>query len=223
MNNEFNEKTYSKKMPVDGVDFFRFNFILSNIEDNNKDILDLGCWDGSYAKRYSKTTNKVYGIESSITAARKAKENGIMVEHGYFPSSNLFPDRKFDYIIAGEIIEHVFDTDLFLNSIKDKLKDDGLLIITTPNVASLPRRILLLLGINPILDFRAIDNVAGHIRYFTFKNLKMLLEENGFKVTKQKSDVLNFNNKGTFYSRFVPKFHKEFGRSIMMCAKKISN
>ena len=94
MNNEFNEKIYYKKMPVDGIDFFRFNFILSNIEDDNKDILDLGCWDGSYAKRYAKKTNRIYGIESSITAVKKAKKNGVMVRHGYFPDNNVFPDKK---------------------------------------------------------------------------------------------------------------------------------
>jgi 2-polyprenyl-3-methyl-5-hydroxy-6-metoxy-1,4-benzoquinol methylase len=221
MNNNFNEKQYSQKMPLKDNDKIRIDFILSNIKDDNCEILDLGCWDGSYAKLYFKKTNKVYGIESSATSAEKAKEKGIIVEQGFFPDDNLFINKKFDYIVAGEIIEHVFDTDAFLEAINKRLKEGGTLIITTPNVASLPRRFLLLLGINPMLDFRSRGEVAGHIRYFTFKDLKNLLEKNNFKIISEKSDVLSFDNKGIFYSKLIPKLHKEFGRTIMMSAKKL--
>jgi len=42
---------------------------------------------------------------------------------------------------------------LFLEKIYKKLKKNGKLIITTPNSASLPRRILLLFGKNPLLEY----------------------------------------------------------------------
>jgi 2-polyprenyl-3-methyl-5-hydroxy-6-metoxy-1,4-benzoquinol methylase len=173
------------------------------------------------AVRYKKETNTVYGIEASSVSAERAKKLGIIVEQGDFMVDNFFENIQFDIVVAGEIIEHVFDTDALLQTIHKKLKDGGKLVITTPNVASLPRRILLLLGINPILDFRAIGNVAGHIRYFTFKTLKKMLNDNNFNIIKEESDILNFNNKGTFYSSLIPKFHKEFGKTIMIYAKKI--
>lgn len=221
MNNEFNERRYAQIMPTDGGDKFRIDFILKNIPDNNLKILDLGCWDGSYAIRYKKDTNMIYGVEASSTSAERAKKIGIIVEQGDFMVDNFFENIQFDIVVAGEIIEHVFDTDAFLQKISKKLKEGGKLIITTPNVASLPRRILLLLGISPILDFRAIGNVAGHIRYFTFKTLKELLNDNNFGIIKAESDILNFNNHGTLYSSLIPKFYKEFGRTIMVCAKKM--
>jgi 2-polyprenyl-3-methyl-5-hydroxy-6-metoxy-1,4-benzoquinol methylase len=222
MFNDFNEKRYSKKMPVDGVDKPRVKFILKNIEDNNLKVLDLGCWDGSYASRYKKKTNTVYGIESSVTAAEKARKKGVVVEQGDFMEKDFFKKLKFDVIVAGEIIEHVFDTDLFLQKIRRLLKDDGLLIITTPNVASLPRRILLMFGINPVIEYRVQVNVtAGHIRYFTFSNMFQLLAENKFSVEVSKSDVLNFNNQGTLYTALIPKLYKRFGRAIMVVARKL--
>jgi 2-polyprenyl-3-methyl-5-hydroxy-6-metoxy-1,4-benzoquinol methylase len=220
---EYNQATYSKKMPVDGVDSSRINFILENIPDSNLKILDIGCWDGSYAVRYKKKTNIIYGIESSLDACKKALKKGIITKQGDFMEKNFFNNIKFDVVVAGEIIEHVFDTDLFLQIIRNSLKDNGILILTTPNVVSLPRRILMLLGINPMLENRTIINeTAGHIRYFTFSDMYKLLRENNFTLIKSKSDVVNFNNNGTFYSTKIPKIYKQFGRSILIVAKKNS-
>ena len=114
MNNNFNEKNYSRKMPIDGADKSRIDFILRNIPDNNLKILDLGCWDGSYAVRYRKKTNTIYGIEASSTSAKRAQEKDIITEQGDFIDNNFFEKIKFDIVVAGEIIEHIFDTDLFL-------------------------------------------------------------------------------------------------------------
>jgi len=197
-------------------DKVRLKFILKNIEDKNLDILDIGCWDGSYAFRYKKSSNKIYGIESSKTAAKKAEKKGIIVEQGYFPEDNLFKNKKFDIIVAGEIIEHVFDTEKFLTTIKGKLKENGKLILTTPNIASLPRRVLLLLGINPMIEYRA---EVGHIRYFTFSNLRNMLKELGFEIVKESSDVINFSGDGKFYDTNLVKIHKEWGRSILIVCK----
>ena len=208
-------------MPVDGVDSIRIKFILKHIPDNKLNILDLGCWDGSYAIRYKKRTNVVYGVESSKTAARKAKQRGILVSQGNFMEMNLKYKNFFDIVVAGEFIEHVFDTDLFLQKIRKLLKPNGKLILTTPNVASLPRRLLLLLGINPHLENRIIPGVSpGHIRYFTFTNIDDILRDNKFRVLNSESDVLNFNNRGTLYSSLIPKMYKKIGRQILVFAEK---
>lgn len=219
--NDFNEKRYSVAMPVDGVDKPRVDFIMKHIPDAKLKVLDLGCWDGSYASRYKKKTNKVYGVESSVTAAKKAAKKGIKVEQGDFMEITPFPKEKFDIVVAGEIIEHVFDTDLFIKKISDMLTKGGKIIITTPNVASLPRRVMLMLGKNPVLENRVVPDVtAGHIRYFTFPELHKLLEDHGFKVTHSRSDVVNFNNQGTMFSTTIPRLYKRFGRAIMLVGEK---
>jgi 2-polyprenyl-3-methyl-5-hydroxy-6-metoxy-1,4-benzoquinol methylase len=219
--NSYNENRYSKKMPTDGKDKARIDFIINNIPDNHLRILDVGCWDGSYAIRYKKKTNIVYGIESSQTAANKAKKRGIIAVQGDFMDKKYFSNKQFDVVVAGEVIEHVFDTDLFIQITRDLLKLNGLLILTTPNVASLPRRVLLLLGINPILENRTlIDQSAGHIRYFTFKDMYRLLDDHNFQIIKSASDILNFTNSGSIQSTLIPKIYKRFGRSIMILARK---
>lgn len=208
-------------MPTDGPDKTRIEFILKHIPDSNLKILDIGCWDGSYAIRYKKSTNTVYGVEASATAEKRAREKGVVTKYGNFMENKFFDGMQFDVVVAGEIIEHVFDTDLFLQKIHGLLKPHGQLILTTPNVASLPRRILLLLGKNPLLDNRIVKDTAGHIRYFTFKGVYELLKDNGFEVVKAESDILNFNNHGTLYSTLIPKLYKNFGKTILIVARKI--
>ena len=52
--------------------------------------------------------------------------------------SNGLPwqNEYFDAIFAGEIIEHIIDTDFFLDEINRVLNDKGQVVLTTPNAAS---------------------------------------------------------------------------------------
>lgn len=62
-------------------------------------------------------------------------------------------NNSFDIIIAGNIIEHIIDTDAILAKIYDFLKPSGSLLLTTPNITLLDRRVILLIGINPFIEF----------------------------------------------------------------------
>ncbi|MFA5102772.1 MAG: class I SAM-dependent methyltransferase [Candidatus Thermoplasmatota archaeon] len=220
MDNQFNEQTYSKEMPTIRVEETRIKFILDGIPDAGLKILDLGCWDGSYAQRYKKTTNMVYGIESSVSSARRAETKGIIVQQGDYMEKEFFAGEKFDIVVAGEIIEHVFDTDVFLEKIKNNLKSKGRIIITTPNVASLPRRMLMLMGVNPLLENRNIPKVSvGHIRYFTFSDMYTLLKDHNCTIIRSASDVLNLNNTGTLFDTHIPKLFKTLGKTILIEAE----
>jgi len=56
------------------------------------------------------------------------------------------------------------------------LKHGGILILTTPNIASLFRRLRLLLGIQPTYHY--------HVREYTMREVVSLLREAGFEITK---------------------------------------
>lgn len=223
MNKKFNTSCYLHNRTIDSADKVRLNFILSNIPDNNLEIFDVGCCDGSFTKHFKKNTNKAYGIDISKHAVNKAKRKGIIVKEGDFLEKDYFKNIKFDIIVAGETIEHIFDTDLFLKKIYTKLKKNGTLIITTPNSSSLPRRILLLFGKNPFLEYssKKEHGGVGHIRYFNFDNMHKILENNKFKIIKSESDALKLNSSGSLYSTFIARIYKRFGRTIMITAKKI--
>ena len=174
MDKNFNSFRYSFDLPINDSEKIRINKLLKLI-GSGKNVLDLGCWDGSISEIIKNNDNNVSGVEVSDVAIKKAREKGINVF-----DIDLNSDwqgsikEKYDVILAGEIIEHIFDTDKFLQNIYGALKEGGCLVLSTPNVASLGRRIFLLFGINPILETTARSNDAGHIRYFTFNNLKKI-------------------------------------------------
>ena len=69
-----------------------------------------------------------------------------------FINTNLMNDftplitDKVDTVFALEVIEHMIDTDVFLDRIHTCLKEKGLLVISTPNINNLRNRVLVPLG-----------------------------------------------------------------------------
>ena len=104
------------------------------------EILDIGClqhnldnvnsedWlHGVLCKHFS----KVVGIDIADDVL-ELRRLGYEVYKADAEDFNL--GRKFDTIVAGEIIEHLSNPGKFLECVKKHLKKGGKLIITTPNV-----------------------------------------------------------------------------------------
>jgi len=187
----------------------------------NKKVLDVGCYDGTIALRLIKNNNEVWGLDASKEAVKSAKEKGVKAFIGNLEEKFPFESETFDVIFAGEIIEHILDTESFLDEIKRVLKKDGELILTTPNTASLARRIMLLVGLNPFFEasFGFPKNAtAGHIRFYTKDLLEDFLKYKGFKVIEFTSDVVNFTPKisSTYLANIFPKI----GRGLIFKVKK---
>lgn len=95
-----------------------------------------------------------------------------------------FEDNFFDLVFAGEIIEHIIDTDMFIRDIYRVTKPGGVLIITTPNLASFENRVRILFGQYPEwVDYSLMEG-CGHVRSYTPKILARQLEKYGFKVIR---------------------------------------
>ena len=94
-------------------------------------------------------------------------------------------------------------------------------MISTPNIASLGRRLMLLFGLNPIIEVSPNEaESSGHIRYFTFKSLEKLLNKHGFKVLLKCSDKVNFNSNGSLSSGIIAKLFPKIGQSLIYLVKK---
>lgn len=185
-----------QKAMVDGSSDERMRLVLEWTGSGRR-VLDIGCNDGRESERLIRAGNEVYGIEISEDVARLAEQKGVRmsvldVEEDALP----FPDGFFDAIIACEIIEHLVDTDRFLRQVRSKLRDGGTLILSTPNLASFGRRLLLLTGRNPFVEFSLEEKVSGlepvgHLRYFVRDTLCHLLRKHRFEVHTVTSDQLN--------------------------------
>jgi 2-polyprenyl-3-methyl-5-hydroxy-6-metoxy-1,4-benzoquinol methylase len=162
-------------------------------------ILDIGCGDGTISAHLLGRNKEVAGVDISKKAIVTARKRGIDACVCNVESQDLpFKSHYFDCVIAGEIIEHLFDTDAFIDKCKRVLKKNGVLIITVPNCASLRARISLLLGRQPAwVEYRA-EGGAGHIRAYTLKALVRQLEEHKFKVEGARANVVKIPFIGSF-------------------------
>lgn len=83
--------------------------------------------------------------------------------------------KKFDTVIAGEVIEHLESPIGFIIYCKTLLKKGGRLIITTPNATGLQYLI------NPSWCVY-YEDYRGHTQAFTLEMLKRICQDEGLKV-----------------------------------------
>lgn len=151
--------------------------ILSRImkyKDSGK-LLDIGCANGFFLDQAKKKGFAVQGVELSEWAAQYAREKLQLDVFQGTLSEAAFPDGSFDVVVMLDVIEHLVDPKEMLLEIRRILKRDGILYISTPNIASFMSRILQARwwGINKY-----------HLYYFSKQTLERMLDACGFKVRK---------------------------------------
>lgn len=150
-------------------------------------ILDIGCGNGSVARRLMNEGFDIYGIDASekgITLAKKKHPDRFFLmdvtEHK-LPQD--LASKRFDTIISIEVIEHLYDPRAFILLCKSILSNNpqgGNLILTTPYHGYFKNLILALTG-KFDAHFGALWD-GGHIKFWSKKTLTKLLEEAGFKI-----------------------------------------
>lgn len=172
---------------------------------NFKKVLDVGCADGSFASKLKKEYGfDIYGLDISKNAVKLAVKNGINAKVHNSEKEFPFPNNHFDLIFTCEVIEHIYDTDFFISELKRVLGKNGILIITTPNLASLNNRVRLVFGKYPLFVPEFKVGGAGHVRAYTIPVLKNQLRQHGLKIIKYTSPNFIF----PMTSSLIPYFLK---------------
>ena len=100
-------------------------------------VLDIGCGGGLISEPISRLGAKVTGIDASeknINIAKlHSKKSGLKINYINTPPENLEADEKFDIILNLEIVEHVDNVNLYINSCYKLLKKNGLMFTATIN------------------------------------------------------------------------------------------
>jgi SAM-dependent methyltransferase len=154
-------------------------------------IVDLGLSRGLLLERFRRYRDvQLLGIEIDPAEIDHARERGleptrhfINVFDGHRMTARLpYDDASVDVVLAGEIIEHIVDSESFLREILRVLRPGGATVLSTPNVLWWKHRLHLLIGCYPdALDYRTrYGDDFGHVRAFTPDLLRDLLLEVGF-------------------------------------------
>ncbi len=197
------------------------NKTVHSIPGKDLQICDIGCGDGSLLELV-KDKGKLYGVDVSRTQLKQAVKKGIKASHCNLDMSKLpFKDGIFDAVISSEVIEHVLVPDKLLTEAKRVLKADGIFILTTPNLASFGKRLLLLFNQNPYIECSPFEpDAVGHLRYYIYPTLLKQVERFGFRLVQHTSDVINFESTGKLNSRLLARLFPTFGRTLIFVLKK---
>lgn len=161
--------------------------LISEIPIGNHRILDVGCAEGFLGEslKQSDRASEVIGIEISSKAAGKAERKLDRVISGNLDVLNRdklgLEPSSFDYIICGDVLEHLSDPWGIVQWLETLLKNDGKLIASIPNVRHwsvvLP---LLFKGTWTYHSEGIMDQT--HMRFFTRKSAIDLIEQSGLVV-----------------------------------------
>lgn len=153
------------------------NFISSHSDTNSaKKILDIGCGVGTLSLYFAFKGFKVVGIDVSqraINIAQSAKKS-LSFNNVTFKKQKLAQTKgKFDLIICSEIIEHIPDDKTFVSQISDRLKKNGLLILSTRSQSN---------WLTSVGFFKKHDQAVGHLRRYSKENLLNLFPTQDWRV-----------------------------------------
>lgn len=114
-----------------------------------------------------------------------------------------------DLIIFSEVLEHLYVSPVHvLSCFRSLLAPGGHLLLTTPNAATLPKRLrFALLGKNPIPLFRENGENPGHYREYSQAELRQVGEKAGLEVIW--AQIHNDS-----YALELEKYHTPKGRLI---------
>lgn len=147
-------------------------------------ILEIGSNIGIFLKVAKEQGWDARGIDIDNEASRIAKEKfGIDTIRADITKADL-PKESFDVIVMAHVLEHIFEPDKLLASIKNLLRTGGILVIEVPNVNGLPVI---------IQNFRGKEwygyDPERHVWHFNPRNITKLLERNGYFVDKLVTNI----------------------------------
>ncbi|MBW5397117.1 bifunctional 2-polyprenyl-6-hydroxyphenol methylase/3-demethylubiquinol 3-O-methyltransferase UbiG [Brachyspira pilosicoli] len=178
----------------------QFNFIKQTIDLKNKDICEIGAFDGLLLSLFKKNNNNVFGYELNDDARVYAKKKyDIDLKENFLESKS-----KYDIIILSHVIEHFREPKEILIKIKSMLKEDGFIYIEVPN-SPMPNEcsynmLMRYLNTEHIVNFN-MDNLLKFVKYADLKiirseynNYNISIDNENLRISLLEGSFPNFSN-----------------------------
>lgn len=164
-------------------------------------VLDVGCGNGSQlALPLVADGLQVFGIDTDEYSIAHANSLASGAANAHFQCGSIqdIPkDEPFHVVILSEVLEHVGDPKTLLMASIDRMREDGVMVVTVPNGYGgfeidswLFRKLRLQRLVDAVVKnnnqlLGATDNIEmGHIQFFTGKRLFRLFYECGLEITR---------------------------------------
>jgi len=199
--------------------------LINHLISKDKVVLDVGFWgqgvridDKNWAHHLIKEqAGEVYGLDIDFDISRLEPKENYLKQNAESFSFNI----KFDIIFVGDLIEHLSNPGLFLESCRRNLKDDGIIIITTPNCYNLFNLAGKITRPEPIVN-------SDHVCYFNFRTLGRLLDKNNFTIKETGYlYTLNIKHQESLKKKFLnvlyfilSKFTSKYMETLVVVAVK---
>ena len=198
-------------------------------------VIDLGMYPGHLAllaKRYLHAQMTGLSFAHSSSFERQMAKEGIRIVETDISEGDLpFEEQSFDAAICTEIIEHLDRPLDLLMKANHLLKPGGILILSTPNHASLKNRVNLLIGKPTNQHLFGVEhayqmNEWVHKREYTSGELRRLLEPVGFDIeevryTKLEHPADSLRTVLTHLLKGVLYMKQSFKGGIILAARKV--
>lgn len=146
------DSTYFSRAAYKGVSFRRFSqywwsnrfyaLLAQKYGAKEGNVLEVGCGMGDLLAWFP-SAYQTYGVDINLWALFLARKNVPRAQFLRLLAENLdvFPESCFQIVIAKHIVEHLQDPFTVVCQISRLLKPGGLLLMATPNLDSLMRRV----------------------------------------------------------------------------------
>lgn len=185
--------------------------ILKLVSIGAKKFLDVGCSEGLLGKRLKeKNTVEVIGIEIDREMAKVAEQRIDRVIIGDIDEIDFDKYLKvnyFDCVIFADILEHLRNPWKILKNIRLFLKDDGVIIVSVPNIRHYTTIFNLIIKDLWPYNERGIHD-KNHLRFFTLKSTEKIFQDAGFEVVNVKRNyrIIEKPNRLNKFSRLFSLF-----------------
>ena len=139
--------------------------VISDLIEDNKKVLDVGCADGTLMKFLKENKNiNVRGLEISKEKVQECIAKGLTVIEGNAEKDlKQFPDKSFDYVVLSQTLQAFLSPELVLDEL---LRVGKKAIVTIPNFGNWKVRLhLLFKGTMPItlaLNNNNVSNITNN-------------------------------------------------------------
>jgi methionine biosynthesis protein MetW len=175
--------------------------VITDIIEENKKVLDVGCDDGTLIEYLKKNKNvNIRGIEISKEKVQICIAKGLTVIEGNAEFDlKQFPDNSFDYVVLGQTLQAFVNPEKVINEL---LRVGNKAIVTIPNFGHWKVRLdLLVSGKMPVtktlpnnwyntpnIHMCTIKDFVNFSRTMNFKILKSLA------LTNKNVSIINSSN-----------------------------